>query len=520
LKNFFRRINGNKWAVLSVAVLGNFMALLNNNIVKVALPKMIANFGSTVDQIAWVVTGYMIAFGISIPVASWLREVFGLKKLFIASLTFFCLGSVLCGMAWSKDSLVVFRVLQALGGGASVPTGLTLVAEAFPPQGRGVALGVWSIGSMMAPAIGPFLGGYLADEISWRAIFYTILPVGAATVLGAFLILPSSKKLGPARKFDFVGFFSFAVFLAALLIAFSQGQREGWYSDYILSCFGFSLLGLMAFIASGLWVKDPIIDLSLFTNHNFMMTSIINFVRSMANNGVAFLLPLFLQNLMGYKALDTGIFLLPTALSVAAVSPFSGFISDRIGPKIPIAIGVLLLVFSLYCYKDISVNADYWFLFWPQMVRGIGIGLINAPLVSTCFNAIRQEQTSMASGLYNLIHQLGGAFGIAMLGMILQRREFFHYAHYGQQIREVFSPSTSRALLTMQELLLRYGLEPTDVVAKGKSLLAQWVHGLAKVAAFQDAFIAAGIFVAVGLVPSLLIRTAQLSSRPRVGRLH
>ena len=178
LKNFFQEINNNKWAVLIVAVLGNFMAILNNNIVNVALPKMMANFGATVDQIEWVVTGYMIAFGISIPVTSWLREVFGLKKLFIASLTFFCFGSVLCGMAWNKDSLIAFRVLQALGAGASVPTGLTLVAEAFPPQERGVALGVWSIGSMMAPAIGPFLGGYLADEISWRAIFYITIAGG------------------------------------------------------------------------------------------------------------------------------------------------------------------------------------------------------------------------------------------------------------------------------------------------------------------------------------------------------
>ncbi len=520
MKIFFQEIKSNKWAVLVVAVLGNFMALLSNNITNVALPKIMANFGATVDQIEWVVTGYMIAFGISIPVTSWLREVFGLKKLFIASLTFFCLAAVLCGLAWNKDSLIVFRVLQAVGAGASVPTGLTLVAEAFPPQQRGVALGVWSIGSMMAPAIGPFLGGYLADEVSWRAIFYIILPVGAATILGAFFILAPGRKSGPARRFDFIGFASFAVFLAALLIAFSQGQREGWNSDYILSCFGFSLLGFVVFIASGLLLEDPIIDLGLFTNHNFMMTSIINFVRSMATMGSTFLIPLFLQTLMDYKALHTGVILLPTALSVAAVSPFSGLISDRIGPKIPMVCGVFLLVFSLYCYKDISINADYWFLFWPQMIRGIGIGLINAPLVSASFNAIRQEQTSMASGLYNVIHQLGGAFGIAMLGTILQRREFFHYAHFTQQIRDAFSPSTSQALLTMQELLLRYGLEPTEVAAKGKSLLAQWLHSLAKVAAFQDAFVAAGLFIAVGIVPSLLIRTAQLINRPRGGRLH
>jgi len=372
----------------------------------------------------------------------------------------------------------------------------------------------------MAPAIGPFLGGYLADEISWRAIFYIILPVGAATILGGFLILSSSKKSAQVRKFDFIGFFSFAVFLAALLIAFSQGQREGWNSDYILSCFGFSLLGLVAFIGSALWLKDPIIDLGLFTNHNFMMTSIINFVRSMATMGSTFLIPLFLQHLMDYKALDTGIILLPTALSLAAVSPFSGLISDRIGPKIPIVSGVILLVFSLYCYKDISIHANYWFLFWPQMIRGIGIGLINAPLVSASFNAIPKEQTSMASGLYNVIHQLGGAFGIALLGTILQRREFFHYAHYVQQVRDVFSPSTSRALLTMQELLLRYGLEPTEVVARGKNLFAQYVHGLAKVAAFQDAFVSAAVFVSVGIVPSLLIRTAQLAARRKGETAH
>ena len=262
-------------------------------------------------------------------------------------------------------------------------------------------------------------------------------------------------------------------------------------------------------------MKDPIIDLRLFANHNFMMTSIINFVRAMAAFGSMFLLPLFLQNLLGYKALDTGIILLPTAISVAIVSPFSGLISDRIGPRIPLASGVFLLAFSLYLYKDISLSSDYWFLFWPQVIRGIGIGLINAPLMSTALNAIRKEQTSIASGLFNVIMQVGGAFGVAMLGTILQRREFFHYAHYLQQINDAFSPSTSRALSTMQELLLRYGHGPTEVLAKGKSLLAIWVHRQATVAAFQDAFVFAALFVAIGIFPALLIRKEQFSTRER-----
>jgi DHA2 family multidrug resistance protein len=380
-----------------------------------------------------------------------------------------------------------------------------------------VAMGIWAIGNMLAPAIGPFLGGYLADEIGWRSIFYITLPVGAVTILGAFLILSPSKKISRARKFDSIGFVSFSIFLAALLIALSQGQREGWNSDYILSCFSMSLLGLVFFLASGLLVKEPIIDLRLFLNYNFVMTSIINFLRAMAAFGSMFLIPLFLQNLLEYKALQTGIILLPTAISVAIVSPFSGMISDRIGPRLPLACGVFLLAYSLYLYKDISFNSDYWFLFWPQVIRGIGIGLINAPVLSTALNSIRQEQTSIASGLLALNIQVGGAFGVAMLGTILQRREFFHYAHYLQQISDAFSPSTSGVLLTMQESLLRHGYGPAEVLAKGKSMLAIWVHRQAMVASFQDAFVLVGLFVAIGIVPAILIRKIKLPSRRKAG---
>jgi DHA2 family multidrug resistance protein len=509
LEKFFHQINNNKWGVLLVTNLGNFMAILNNNIVNVALPKMMANFGSTIDQIEWVVTAYMISFAISMPATSWLREVFGLKKLFIASLIFFCFGSVLCGMAWDKDSLVFFRVLQGIGAGASLPTGLTLVAEAFPPQERGLALGIWSIGNMMAPAIGPFLGGYLVDEVNWRAIFYVPLPVGALTIFGAFLILSATRPLGPFRRFDFVGFISFSAFLGALLIAFSQGQRQGWGSDYILSCFGCSLLGLISFVTSGLLIKDSIIDLRLFMNYNFTLSIIINLSRSAAAFGSMFLLPLFLQNLLEYKALSTGIILLPTAVSVAIVSPFSGLITDRMGPKIPLASGVFLMAYSLYLYKDISLGSDYWFLFWPQVLRGIGIGLVNAPLVSTALNAIRREQISIGSGVFTVMMQVGGAFAVAMLGTILQRREFFHYAHYLQQINDAFSPATSWALSTMQELLLRYGHGPAEVLAKGKILLAQWVFRQATVASFQDAFVFLALFVIIGILPALIIRKGK-----------
>jgi DHA2 family multidrug resistance protein len=501
-----------KWSVLIVIILSSFMAILDNTIVNVALPKIMANFGTTVDQIEWVVTGFMIAFAISMPATGWLREVFGLKKVFIASLAVFVLGSALCGAAWGKDSLIVFRIIQAIGGGAMMPTGLTLVSETFPPYERGTAMGIWSIGTMVGPAVGPFLGGYLVDEVSWRAIFYVNLPVGAMAILAAQLILSPSRPLGKKGRFDFIGFISFSVFLAGLLIALTQGQREGWDSDYILSCFAISLVGLIPFLVSGFLREDPIIDLRLFAIHNFLVSNTLHFIRAVAVFGSMFLLPLFLQNLMGYTALRTGFILVPTAITIAIVSPLSGIISDRIGAKIPLFIGTSLTGFSLYIFKDLSLNADYWFLFWPQVIRGIGMGLINAPLMSTALNAIRREKTSIASGILTINMQVGGAFGIAIIGTTLQRREFFHYVHYMGQINNAFSNPVSRALTGMQELFLRAGHAPAEIVEKGKSLLTLWVQKQAAVSAFGDAFLMAGIFITIGILPTLLIRNSRFTN--------
>jgi DHA2 family multidrug resistance protein len=451
----------------------------------------------------------MIAFAISMTVTGWLREVFGLKRVFIASMILFGFGSALCGMAWDKDSLIFFRIIQAFGGGAVLPIGLTLVSETFPPHERGLAMGIWSIGAMVAPAVGPFLGGYLVDEVSWRSIFYINLPVGVVATLAALLVLPATRALGSARRFDLIGFLSFSLFLTFLLIALAQGQREGWNSDYIISCFSFSLLGLAAFITSAFLVKDPLIDVRIFANQNFLMANIVNFVRAVAIFGSLFLLPLFLQNLLGYKALRTGVILAPMAISVAIVSPFSGLISDRIGPRIPIFLGTVLVTLSLYLYKDLSLDSDYWFLFWPQVIRGVGFGLINAPLISAALNSVRREQAAIASSLLMVIIQVGGAFGVALLGAILQRREFFHYAHYLQQINNAFSPPVYRAQLAMQDLLLKSGQTPAEVLVKGKTLLALWVQRQAAVGSFDDAFVFAGLLTAIGIIPALLIRNTR-----------
>lgn len=504
--------SANKWAILIVVILGSFMPILDNNIVNVALPKIMASFGATVDQIEWVVTGYMIAFAIIMPATSWLQEILGLKKVFLGSLALFCLGSAFCGLAWSKDSLIFFRILQALGGGALMPSGLTLVSFAFVPKERGMAMGIWSIGAMVAPAVGPFLGGYLADEMSWRAIFYINLPVGALTILAAILILPTIKIGEAIRKFDFLGFSGLAVFLAFLLIALAQGQREGWNADYILTCFGLSLLGLIFFIIANLSIQEPIVDLRLFAVPNFLMANIVNFVRAVAIFGSLFLLPLFLQNILQYTAFGSGIILAPLAITVAIVAPFSGFISDRIGPRLPLTLGTILVAISLYIFKDLSLNSDYWFLFWPQVLRGVGLGLINAPLMSAAINAVPREKTGVAASFLTVIMQIGGAFGVSLLSTILQRREFFHYAHFLQSPSNPLAPVVRQAQEAAQSLLLKFGYAPSEVFIKGKALLALWFQRQATVCAFQDAFLFSALLICIGIGPALLIRNQQSSS--------
>ncbi len=502
-----------KWAILAVVILGSFMPILDNNIVNVALPKIMATFGATVDQIEWVVTGYMIAFAIIMPATNWLQEFFGLKKVFIGSLTLFCLGSAFCGLAWSKDSLILFRILQALGGGALMPCGLTLVSLAFLPKERGMAMGIWSIGAMVAPAVGPFLGGYLADEMSWRAIFYINLPIGAITILAAVFILPAIKNPRAGPNFDFLGFSGLAVFLAFLLIALAQGQREGWNSDYILSCFGLSILGLVVFIMANFFVQTPIVDLRLFAIPNFLMANIINFVRAVAIFGSLFLLPLFLQNLLQYSAFSSGVVLAPLAITVAIVAPFSGLISDRIGPRLPLTLGTILVAISLYLFKDLSLNSDYWFLFWPQVLRGVGLGLINAPLMSAAINAVPRENTGVAASFLTIIMQIGGAFGVSLLSTVLQRREFFHYAHFVQHLSNPLSPIFRDAQEAAQSLLLKLGYAPSEVFIKGQALLALWFQRQATVWAFQDAFVFSALLICIGIGPALLIRNQQVGGR-------
>ncbi len=329
-----------RWFVLGIVMLGTFMAILDASIVNVALPHMMSAMRVNREQIEWVTTAFMLATAVSMPLVGWMVGRLGHKTLYLGSLGVFTLGSAACALAWSYDSLIVARVLQALGGGAVQPVGMAIVADLFEPHERGRALGIWGTGIMIGPALGPTLGGYLTDWFSWRAIFSVNLPIGLITLLlGATVMHRRSRTASRSAPFDAWGFAFLSVGLIGGLLALSNGQDEGWGSAYILTCLACGLVGLTMFIAVELVSRHPLLDLRLFLSRNFSLSMALAVFRSVGLFGGVFLLPIFLENLMGFTTIRTGLWMMPGAVAVGVMMPISGRLADRYSPRWLVTIG-------------------------------------------------------------------------------------------------------------------------------------------------------------------------------------
>lgn len=485
-----------KWEVLSIAILGTFMAILDSSIVNVALPHLMVTFSANLEQIEWVSTGYMLAFAILMPVTTWLRDAIGLRNAFALALLCFTAGSALCGLAWNLDSLIFFRVIQAIGGGAIMPTGLTMVSEVFPPHQRGMALGVWGAGATVAPALGPTIGGYLLDYVDWRAIFYINVPIGAIVIAMTMVIVKASTGHRGSYKFDFFGFFFLSIALAGMLIGVTQGEREGWTSAYILSLFAVSYFSFFTFLITESVVKHPIISLQIFKIRNFSITCVLGAARSIALFSSVFLMPLFLQRLLGYSAFDTGLLLMPSALSVAIAMPLAGKLTDHIGPKAPYVIGGLITAYSFYIYSELSLNSTYGFMLYGLILRGAGMGFLMAPITVAAMNSVPQKMMSLASGLLNLIMQVSAAFGIAVFGSFLTRRQMFHQETYVTYFTPDNAP-LNMLLAKIKAALILSGSSLDTVTSKAYAVVASYFQRWATSNAFDDCFLVSAYIIFV-----------------------
>lgn len=496
-----------KWLVVIAVMSGAFMVVLDTTVVNVALPKIMAGFGVNVDKIQWVITAYMVAMAIMMPSVGWFSSRIGNKALFIASLVFFTASSVLCGAAWNVDALIVFRIFQGVGAGALMPIAMVIIFEAFPPEERGLAMGVYGIGATFGPAIGPTLGGYLTEHFSWHLIFYINVPIGLVGIFLAAIILQAGR-IQRELNFDILGFLTMAVFMGCLLMALSQGQREGWTSFYILTLFAIAAIGLVSFLWAEHHVRHPFIDLSVYRTFAYSMATLVFIIQGFGLYGSTFLIPLFFESMLDYTALQAGFLMLPMALVVAVVLPVSGRMADRMDGRIPIILGVLFSALSLYWLSFVNLRTSMTTAYFMLMIRGLGIGFIFPPLMNLALKCLPPEKTAIGSGLMNVSRQVGGAFGVALVGVMLDRREVFHNSFFAQA-QNIGSFATKQFLSRFQELFQALGNMESAARQKAIMILQLMVKKEAMVAAFDDCFFIAGILFLLALFPSLLLRVSE-----------
>ena len=501
-----------RWLVLVNVMVGTFMAVLDATIVNVGLSSIMASFGTNVDTIQWVITGYMLVSTVMLPSSGWLADHLGYKRIYGSALFLFTLGSLLCGLAWSERALILFRVVQGLGAGFLMPVGMAIVTREFPVEQRGMVLGFWGIAAAASISLGPLIGGYLIDNLGWRAIFTVNVPVGVFGIAFTVAVQREHKQEAPGG-FDLPGFLSMTVFLGGLLLALSAGNARwntgGWTSPYVLTCLGASSVGLLVFLTNELTTRYPIIDLRLFRNFNFAVANVILFLFGIGMFGSTFLMPLYLQNALGFTALQTGSMFLPIGLLQGFLSPVSGLLSDRLSPKLPAICGVLLLGTSLALNSLLSLETARGWILATLCVRGIGAGLAFTPLGAVALSEITRERMAQASGLYNVIRQVGGSVGIAVFGAIEARRVVFHAAMYGQAADSA-SPAMRSALTALQAHAMRAaGSTAIDAAAQARGLLLRNISMQAFVRAVADCFLIAGVVTILGAIPVLLLRARK-----------
>ena len=501
-------LKANRWGVLGIIMMGTFMAILDSSIVNVALPHMMSSFGVDREQIEWVSTGFMMASAVVMPLMGWLTNRLSYKTVYLGSLLVFTVASGLCAMAWSYESLIVARILQALGGGAIQPIGMAIVAELFEPHERGKALGIWGTGIMAGPALGPTLGGYLTDAFGWRTIFSVNLPFGALTLIVGMIIMRPLRAHGAKRTFDFLGYVFLAMALIGGLTALSNGQEKGWYSTYIRVCEAISAIGFVMFIATELSVEHPLLDLRLFLSRNYTLATLLAVFRAIGLFGSVFLFPIFLQNLMGYTPIQAGLWMIPGAVGVGVTMPIAGRLADRYSPAMLTAVGCLLVGVSLIQFGQLDPLSSRTMIVVPQVVRGVGLALMMAPLMAAAINAVPRHQVPMATSFLNVSQNVGGSLGIALLNNFVTNAIHIHAVRIGEGF-PLESASFYRLGIDVYGMVIRqaHGIY-TSPQLKAVFAGARGIMRQAQVLGFDNGFVFAGIVVLCGIPLCLMLEPA------------
>lgn len=491
------------WTATSVIIMGTFLQGLTGNIVNVAISKLMAVFGTSANDIQWVLTAYMLTQGIVIALAGYFGDKYGYKRTFVFALIVFTLGSFLCGAAFNFNMLIISRVFQGIGAGIIMPLGMAICFRINPLSKIGMVLGVWGIAGMATMAIGPSLGGYLIEVASWRMLFYINVPIGLLAIFMGITLLPETEK-NSTSTLDTVGIATICIGLFCLIFALSKGNQMGWGNPMIVVMLFVGIVNLMVMVVHELRCPEPVLDMRLFKNKLFTVSTITSSFIQVAMVVVVYLFPLFMQNVLGQTAMQTGLVLLPAALFTAICMPISGKLFDKYGAQYLVLIGMVIMAGSSYAMKDFNGSTSFnTMMFWLS-IRGIGIGMALSPAINVGMVSIPEESTGTASSLGNVIRSVASTFGIAVMTNLMQTRNTFHYANLAQNVA-LNKPDGLDLLSALQGVGLNAGLGAQGGQILSLSVLYKYVAQQSMMMAISDCFIIGAVLCGVAFILALFL---------------
>ena len=502
----------NPWIVAIAVMFATFMEVLDTTVVNVSLPHIAGNLSATIDESTWVLTSYLVANAIVLPLTGWLASHFGRKRLLMTSVTGFTVASLLCGLAPNLPLLVTFRLIQGATGGAMQPLSQAVLLEAFPPQDRGRAMGFWGLGIVVAPILGPVLGGWLTDTYSWRWVFYINLPVGIVSLVMTKLYIFDPPYLRrETKRIDYWGIGLLALWIGALQLVLDLGQERDWLaSPFILTLTITSGIGVIAFLVREWMAREPVIDLRVFKIRSYSTGVFLMTTLGFVLYGSLVLLPIMLQTLLGYPSLQAGIAMAPRGMGSLIGMPVIGMLIGRIDPRKMVAGGLFTGALTLFWFGELNLHAGYWDIFWPQFLQGLALSALFVPLTTISMDPIPRERMGNATSLFNLMRNLGGSIGIATTGSLLARKQQEYFNVFGAHV-DPYSPAAQNALESARQGYLASGADPATAARRAYAAVAGMVQQQAAMVSFVH------VFRLLGIIFLLLLPLVLLMRRPRTG---
>jgi MFS transporter, DHA2 family, multidrug resistance protein len=480
----------NPWLIALAVMLATFMEVLDTSIAAVALPYIAGSLSATNDEATWVLTSYLVANAVILPASSWFSLRYGRKRFLIACIIIFTVASFACGAAQSLAWILIARVIQGAGGGALQPLSQAILLESFPPQKRGAAMAVFALGVVVAPVLGPTLGGWLTDTYSWRWAFYINIPVGifAVSMISRYVEDPSYIKEAKPGKLDAAGLGFLAVWLGSLQIILDKGQEDDWFgARWIRWGAAILVVSFIAFLIREFRHKQPLVDLRVFRHRNFALGCLLIGLFGAAIYGLVTLLPLFYQELMGYTALAAGWAVSPRGIGAILAMPIIGYLTAKIDNRWLIVSGFFMFGIASLWFGRATLDMGQWSFLWPIVISGFGSGCIFVPLSTTAMAFLKNQEIGNATGLYNLLRNVGGSIGISVVNTVVARREQLHQTELAHWLT-AGRVTVRQAVDEMQHFLLSQGASPATAMQRAYGLIGQLLSTQARLWSYVDDF--------------------------------